>query len=114
MFFKRKAKPATPELIEARAFYGFAFHIVSVPEQGLNGKIAVCGYDNCLPASSVREVTQERVLESWERQHESWHWCRGCVTVLFDLSDDEVNELNALELDKGDRQAVADFLRSLR
>jgi len=91
-----RKKTVTPALIEARSFYGSAFHFISTAEHGVEGRVAICGYDNCLPASSVREVTRELVTDSWSRQHESWHWCRGCVAVLFNLGEVELKSI-ALE-----------------
>lgn len=93
MLFGRKNKKASvPALIEARAFYGFAFHFVdtSTPE-GVDSAKAICGYANCLPASSVREVTKAGVLKTWANQHESWHWCKECVAALFDIPVSEIS-----------------------
>lgn len=82
--FGKKTKQVSPEFIEARAFYGSAFHIVATSGDGVT---AICGYDQTLPASSVREVNRDTILDTWDRQHESWHWCRGCVIALFELNE---------------------------
>lgn len=90
MFLKRRKAKVAPRYIEARSFYGFGFHIIDTSLHGVDGREGLCGVANALPASSVREVTRENVIETWDKQHESWHWCRGCVGALFEIPGHEV------------------------
>lgn len=80
---KKKQQPV-PAIIEARSMWGFSFHFVDTEKHGVAGRTSLCD-TNVLPASSVREVTKDRIVESWDKQHEGWHWCPECVSILFGM-----------------------------
>ena len=82
----KKNEIVTPEFVECRAYFGYAFHIRSTSQED---GLALCG---AKPLDDKGEASADKVLTGLSHEHDGWFYCRECASIITGLSIAELNE----------------------